>query len=479
MFSFKSVLGIALSLAVSANAWAYDDVIQARHDSILSLITGAPSIEAQPVKSLTSFGAKGDGLKNCKPAFDKAMKAALKSKNGLHLVVPAGEWFVKGPIHLVSNVTLELQEGAHLKFSPVPEDYLPLVKTSWEGSFCQNISPMIYGFQLENVSIIGRGTIDGNCSETFPLWRPDQKPGQQALRGQDHQEVPVEQRNYGIDQKLRPHLLQLFGCKNVTLEGVFITNSPFWCVHLLKCENVICRGLRYDAKLVNNDGIDPEMTRNLLIEEVEFNNGDDNVAVKAGRDNDGWKNCSAAKDPLYEPQPSENIIIRNCHFKGLHGLVIGSEMSAGVRNIFVEDCTYGGYNKRALYVKSNPNRGGFVHDIYFQNCQFDEVEDLFYITSMYAGEGADDNHFTSIHDIHVVDVHANKARNAGIVLQGTAAMPIYNVSFENVNVEEAAIGYSSMNTEGIVLKNCNLGGRVDGAPSQVTKKDGLFDKDKK
>ena len=265
----------------------------------------------------------------------------------------------------------------------------------------------------------------------------------------------------------------------MTLQDVFITNSPFWCVHLLKCENVICRGLRYDAKLVNNDGIDPEMTRNLLIEEIEFNNGDDNVAVKAGRDNDGWKNCSATGDPLYEPQPSENIIIRRCRFKGLHGLVIGSEMSAGVRNVFVEDCTYGGYNKRALYVKSNPNRGGFVHDIYFQNCQFDEVEDLFYITSMYAGEGADDNHFTSIHDIHVKDVHANKARNAGIVLQGTAAKPIYNVSFENVTVDELKVGFSSMNTEDIILRNCNLGGTIDGAPSQVTKKDGLFDKDAK
>lgn len=476
---FKSLIAVAALVLASAQALAYTDVIQARHDSILSLISGAPSFEAQPVKQLTAFGAKGDGRKDCKPAFDKAMKAAARSKQGLHIVVPAGEWFVKGPIHLVSNVTLELQEGAHLKFSPRPEDYLPVVQTSWEGSFCQNLSPMIYGIQLENVAIIGRGTIDGNCPETFPAWRQDQKPGQQALRDQDHQAVPVEQRNYGVGDKLRPHLVQLFGCRNVTLEGVFITNSPFWCVHLLKCENVICRGLRYDAKLVNNDGIDPEMTRNLLIEEIEFNNGDDNVAVKAGRDNDGWHNCSASALSLYEPQPSENIIIRNCRFKGLHGLVIGSEMSAGVRNVFVEDCTYGGYNKRALYVKSNPNRGGFVHDIYFQNCEFDEVEDMFYITSMYAGEGADDNHFTSIHDIHVENVHARKARNAGIVLQGTAAKPIYNVSFTNFSVEELKVGFSSMNTEGIQLKNCHLGGRIDGAPSQVTKHDGLFDKDKK
>lgn len=471
----KKLFSLLLVLLSFCPAMAYDKTVQARHDSILSVITGAPGHEHQVTKSITAWGAKGNGIKDCKPAFDKAMRAVAKTKGGLHIVVPAGRWMVNGPIHLESNVTLELQEGAHLLFSPLPEHYTPLVQTSWEGSFCQNLSPMIYGCGLENVTIMGRGTIDGNCAETFPLWRSEQKPGQMALREQDHQEVPAEQRNHGIEDKLRPHLLQLFGCRNVTLEGVFITNSPFWCVHLLKCENVICRGLRYDAKLVNNDGIDPEMTRNLLIEEVEFNNGDDNVAIKAGRDNDGWKNCSATQDPLYEPQPSENIIIRRCYFKGLHGLVIGSEMSAGVRNIFVEDCTYGGYNKRALYVKSNPNRGGFVHDIYFQNCEFDEVEDLFYVTSMYAGEGADDNHFTAIHDIHVTNVHANKARNAAIVLQGTAAMPIYNVSFDNVTVEQSLIGFSSMNTLDIILRNCNLGGRIDGAPSQASKKDKLFE----
>lgn len=463
----RSLVLVLLTCLLAASAQAFEGAVQARHDSILSLITGAPA-QVMPQKLLTSFGAVGNGRKDCKPAFDKAMRAAARSKQGLHIVVPEGDWLVCGPIHLVSNVTLELQQGAHLMFSPRPEDYLPAVRTSWEGSFCQNLSPMIYGIGLENVSIIGQGTIDGNCPETFPLWRGEQKPAQQRLREQDHQDVPVAERNYGVADKLRPHLLQLFGCRNVTLQGVMITNSPFWCVHLLKCENVICRGLRYDAKLVNNDGIDPEMSRNILIEDIDFNNGDDNVAIKAGRDNDGWRNSSMGlNDPLYEPSPSENIIIRNCRFKGLHGLVVGSEMSAGVRNVFVEDCTASGYCKRALYVKSNPNRGGFVHDIYFENCQFGEVEDMFYITSMYAGEGQDDNHFTDIHDIHVKNVTARKARNAAVVLQGTAAMPLRDISFEDFSVDEAKVGFSSMHTLDVVLRNCNLGGKVDGAPSQA------------
>ena len=101
---------------------------------------------------------------------------------------------------------------------------------------------------------------------------------------------------------------------------------------------------------MNNDGIDPECSRNILIENIEFNNGDDNIAIKSGRDNDGWAST----------MPSENIIIRNCRFKGLHAVVLGSEMSSGVQNIFVENCTYGGYCKRGIYIKTNPDRGGFI-----------------------------------------------------------------------------------------------------------------------
>jgi len=468
-----AILSIFLSSAsaqVKEQHWGKS--IDTLHDSILTNITGAKTLSAslpQRKMSITSFGARQTTTHkqyDCKPAFDKAMRKAAKINAGLHIIIPQGDWFVKGPIHLVSNVTIELQKGARLLFSDKANDYLPMVETSWEGNFCQNYSPFIYGKDLTNVAITGKGTIDGNCINTFPTWRKNQKEDQQNLRSQCHNDVPYAQRNYGNGHLLRPHLLQLYNCRNITLEGIFITNSPFWCVHLLKCDNVICRGLRYDAKLVNNDGIDPEMTRNLLIENIDFNNGDDNVAIKAGRDNDGWK----------EATPSENIIIRNCRFKGLHGLVIGSEMSAGVRNVFVEDCTYGGYNKRALYVKTNPNRGGFVHDIYFRNCTFGEMEDLFYITSMYAGEGADDNHFTDVHDIHVKDVTAQKVNNAAIVLQGTKAKPLHDITFERVNVAECKVGFSSTNAPDVTLTDCNLGGTVNSAPSQVTKSDKLFER---
>lgn len=459
----KLVILIYLMTLCTSSAFAYTLEKQALRDSIISIVTGAKDFDSQQTLNITQLGAKGDGKTDCLPAFRKAMKKAQKTRGGLHIIVPRGNYFLRGPIHMVSNVTLDIQEGATLLFSPNPDDYLPVVKTSWEGSFCYNYSPMIYGYGLSNVAIIGKGTINGNCPETFPLWRKDQKADQMLSRDYNHNGVKHEERVFGKGHILRPHLIQLYDCKAITIEDVFITNSPFWCVHLLKCENVICRGIRYDAKLINNDGIDPEMSRNMLMENITFDNGDDNFAIKAGRDNDGWAGT-----------PTENIVIRNCSFKGLHAVVIGSEMSAGVSNVFVEDCTFGGYVKRGLYIKTNPNRGGTVNNIYMTNCHFGEVEDLVYVTSMYAGEGADDNHFTDIYDIHVENVTAKKASNAAIVLQGTEAKPLRNITFKDVNVSECRVGFSSVNTEPVTLVNCNLGGTVNTAPSQAAHKDNLW-----
>lgn len=449
-----TVVALCMFLTAAAGEQA------ALRDSILRQITGAKKPQKQII--ITALGAKGDGRTDCKKAFDRAMRKAAKA-GGAHIVVPEGTYLINGPIHLVSNVCLELQEGATLMFSPTPSHYLPAVKTSWEGTFLWNYSPFIYGYGLHDISIIGKGTIDGNAGSTFATWRKGQKEAQMRSRRFNHEECPVEERRFGDGDRLRPHLLQLYNCKNITIEDVFITNSPFWCIHLLQSENIICRGIRYDAKLVNNDGIDPEMSRNILIEDIHFNNGDDNVAIKSGRDNDGW---SAAT-------PSENIIIRNCHFKGLHAVVIGSEMSAGVRNVIVEDCDYAGYCKRGIFVKTNPDRGGFVENLFVRNCVFDEVEDLFYVTSMYAGEGMDNTHFSDVRNIYVDGIECRKARQAGIVLQGTKAKPIKNVSLRNVNIAEVRNAISFDNTEGVTMDDCHLGGKA-GVPSQAAPKDNLF-----
>lgn len=452
---------LCLLLALSLSAMGTDNRREQLRDSILANINGA-NIEGRTL-DVTKFGAKGDGQKDCLPAFKKAF-AKIAGQGGGTLTVPAGVYLLRGPLHLVSNLRLNIEEGATLKFDPSPELY-PIVSTSWEGTYLQNYSPMIYGKGLENVAITGQGTIDGNAMETFATWRPLQKPALTRSRDMNHGHTPVAERNFGEGDYLRPHLLQLYGCVKVTLEGVKIINSPFWCVHLLQCDNVICRSLRYDAKLVNNDGIDPESSSNVLIEDIHFDNGDDNIAIKSGRDDDGR---TVAK-------PCQNIVIRNCHFKGLHAVVIGSEMSGGVRNVIIENCDYAGYCKRGIYVKTNPDRGGFVEGIYVDNCVFGDVEDLFYITSRYAGEGENSVNFSRIENIHVNGLKCNRASAAALVLQGTAAKPITNVSFDNIEVGEAVTGVSFTDTRQVTMGRCIIGPAA-GTPTQVTKKDKIFER---
>lgn len=464
-----SFLSLNVSAASSqANGGVTTSSIEQRRvslrDSILSNISGAKI--ASKTLLIQKFGAKNDGKTDCRAAFLKAIKKASAMKGG-KVVVPAGTYYIKGPIVLQSNVCLELQKGATLKFAP-EEKYYPMVNTSWEGTFLYNYSPLIYGYGLHDVSIIGEGTIDGNAMTTFAKWKPNQKKAQLLSRKMNHEEVPVGERKFGDGYWLRPQLVQLYNCHGITLEGVKITNSPFWCIHLLKSENIICRNLRYDAKLINNDGIDPECSRNILIEGVAFDNGDDNVAIKSGRDNDGWNAHS----------PSENIIIRNCHFKGLHAVVIGSEMSSGVRNVIVENCDYAGYCKRGIFIKTNPDRGGFVENVYVNNCTFGDVEDLFYVTSRYAGEGQDNNHFSTVKNIFVDGLKCNHVSAAALVLQGTEAKPVTNVSFDHIEVGSAKTGISFENVQGVNMGECLIGKKA-GTPTQDTPQDKVFERNNK
>lgn len=416
-----------------------------KRDKILKQII--PPKISKNTMLLTDFGAKGDSISDNKPAFDKALQTC-KEQNGGRIIVPSGIYVINGPIHLVDNTTIELEKGAKLVFGTNPADYLPVVPTSWEGTFLYNYSPLIYAYQVKNVAIIGEGTIDGNGKEGFSKWYDLQKPSQQLSRQMNHEDVPVQERVFGEGHYLRPHLIQFFECQNILIEGVTIANSPFWSVHFLKSENITARKVKFDTHNRNNDGFDPEYSKNVLIEDIDFNNADDNVAIKAGRDHEGRKTAIT----------SENIIIRNCRFKGLHGVVIGSEMSAGVQNVFVENCTYGGYCKRGIYLKSNPDRGGFIRDIYINDVAFGEVEDGVFITSYYHGEGK--GHETDIRDIFIENLKFKKATHAGLVIQGYPTKKVTNVHFSNVSIDSCSTAISFTNAEQIEFNNVIIGNEV-------------------
>lgn len=453
-------IGIAMITALMAFMVHADDMTALR-DSILNNITGARP-ERTDTLSVLKLGAKADGKSDCRRALEKAIDKANSHGGGV-VTLPKGEYLVKGPINLKSNVILNIEKDAIVRFDPDPKLY-PIVETSWEGTYCYNYSPFIRAFEARNVGISGEGTIDGNAMSTFATWRPDQKSAQQRSRQMNHNKVPYGQRIFGDGDWLRPQLIQFFRCEGVDVRGVKIINSPFWCVHLLQSKNIVCNGIRYDAKLINNDGIDPESSSDILIENISFDNGDDNIAIKSGRDDDGRSESTP---------PCENIVIRNCHFKGLHAVVLGSELSAGIRNVVIENCDAAGYCKRGIYVKSNPDRGGFVNNIYVRDCTFGNVEDLFYITASYAGEGAGNDKFTKISDIHVDGLSADKVSAAAIAIQGIKTLPIENVSFRDVKVGKADIGLSVENALGVTFEDCFIGGKI-GVPTQVTDKDNLF-----
>ncbi|TPG38513.1 glycoside hydrolase family 28 protein [Flavobacterium pectinovorum] len=415
----------------------------AKVDSIVNRIQ-LPVIPSYQINVL-KIGAKGDSIFNNKRAFDKAM-ALCKKNNGGTIIVPKGIYKINGPIHFVSNVNLKLEKEAKIKFSDKPEDYLPMVLTSWEGTMLYNYSPLIYAYECSNIAITGEGTIDGEGGKIWKSFKAKEGNGKNLSREMNHNSVPIKDRKFGEGFFLRPQMIQFFNCKNILVENIRIENSPFWCLHLLKSQSVTVRGISYKSLNYNNDGIDPEYAKDVLIENVTFDNGDDNVAIKAGRDHEGRANSAT---------PSENIVIRNCNFKGLHGVVIGSEMSAGVQNVYVENCKTAGYLKRGIYLKTNADRGGFIKNVFVRNIQFDEVEDCLYITANYHGEG---HGFQSeISNINFSNIICNKATESGIVIQGFQDKKIRNITLNKIEIKWAKNAISNENAENVLMTDVFIG----------------------
>ena len=446
---YLKTLLLALLLPACAFAAGWDDNEYKRIEQSIQL----PKI-AERQFLITSFGAKttATAAQNQK-AINKVISLVSK-KGGGKVIIPKGTWNT-GAIELKSHVNLVLEEGATLHFAFEPKLY-PLVRTSWEGLACWNYSPCIYAYKATDIAITGKGTIDGGGNnDTFWQWngsprfgykegvtKESQKLGSRSkLLKMAEDGVPFDERKFGMGYGLRPQLVNMVHCERILIKDVKMINSPFWVIHPLLSKNITVDGVHVWNEGPNGDGCDPEACENVLIQNCVFHTGDDCIAIKSGRNNDGrlWN------------QPSKNIIIRNCKMEDGHGgVVIGSEISGGCENVYAENCVMDSpHLERILRIKTNNCRGGQVQNINMRNVVVGQCKEA------------------------VVKINLDYERKE-ICYRGFEPI-VNNVNVENVTCQKSdygvlIIGRDSLeNVYDINIKNCKFDGVVK-EPVKITGK---------
>ena len=446
---YLKTLLLALLLPACAFAAGWDDNEYKRIEQSIQL----PKI-AERQFLITSFGAKttATAAQNQK-AINKVISLVSK-KGGGKVIIPKGTWNT-GAIELKSQVNLVLEEGATLHFAFEPKLY-PLVRTSWEGLACWNYSPCIYAYKATDIAITGKGTIDGGGNnDTFWQWngsprfgfkegvtKESQKLGSRSkLLKMAEDGVPFDERKFGKGQGLRPQLVNFVRSERILIKDVKMINSPFWVIHPLLTKNITVDGVYVWNEGPNGDGCDPEACENVLIQNCVFHTGDDCIAIKSGRNNDGrlWN------------QPSKNIIIRNCKMEDGHGgVVIGSEISGGCENVYAENCVMDSpHLERILRIKTNNCRGGQVQNINMRNVVVGQCKEA------------------------VVKINLDYEKKE-ICYRGFEPI-VNNVNVENVTCQKSdygvlIIGRDSLeNVYDINIKNCKFDGVVK-EPVKITGK---------
>jgi polygalacturonase len=392
--------------------------------------------------NILDYGAIPGGEVKNTAAIASAI-VAIDKLGGGRVLIPAGVWLT-GPVHLRSNIELHLAESAVLKFSDVMEDYLPNVFVRVGGIELYNYSPFIYARGCENIGITGPGRLDGN-SQAWWDWKTKET---REFFAQGAANVPAEKRVYGTrEAAIRPSFVSFVDCKNILMEGFTIGGGPNWTIHPIYSENIIIRKVNVLTEGPNNDGIDPDSCRNVLIEHCTFSTGDDCVVLKSGYDQDGRR----------VGRPTENVVMRHCSAKRGHGgLVIGSEMSGSVRNVYLFDSSFEGTD-RILRIKSRPGRGGVVENVWVDGVRGQNLKREAVILNMdYTSDpnAIVDQHPPIFRNIHVKNLVANGAPVA-IRITGMESSPIQDVSFENVTIISER-GVVATHARGLQLLNLDL-----------------------
>jgi polygalacturonase len=374
--------------------------------------------------NVRDYGAVGDGQALDTPAIQAAIEAGHKVGGGT-VYVPAGT-YVSGSILLHSNITLHLAAGATLLGSENPADY-PIVDGRWEGTDQKTYAPLIAGHNLHHIAVVGRGTIDGRGA---CWWR---------RRQENRLAYP------------RPRLIAFTDCTNVLIEGVTLINSPSWTINPVHCDNVNVDKVTIinPADSPNTDGINPDSCRNVHISNCYVSVGDDCITLKSGTEDNSRAHLA----------PCENITITNCTMAHGHGgVVIGSEMSGGVRRVVVANCVFTGTD-RGIRLKSRRGRGGVVEDIRVTNIVMEDVlcpltMNLYYACGAWGDKTVSDKQAHPVTDgtprfrrIHLSHITARQVKYAAGFLFGLAEMPLEDISLSDISIAmspDAEAGYPEM-----------------------------------
>lgn len=482
MTAIRLLIALSISVLVSCKNQKEEIAIQESNpwDKLEEILktTVEPKFKADTLNIL-DFGALSNAGTLNTEAFANAIKQCNENGGGV-VLVPKGK-FLTGPIHLEDNVNLHLSEGSEILFSTNPKDY-PLVHTSFEGIELMNYSPLLYAYKKNNIAITGKGILNGQANESnwwpwkgstseghtygYVSGQPSQKDSLNLLvlmdMGQNN--IPLEKRVFGENHYLRPNFLEPFECTNVLIKDVKIINAPFWIIHPIKCTNVIVDGVTVESHGPNNDGCDPEYSKNVIIKNCTFNTGDDCIAIKAGRDAEGRRIGIQ----------SENIVVQNCKMIDGHGgVVIGSEMSAGVSNVFVEDCEMDSPNlDRAIRIKSNSRRGGVVDGVYVRNVNVGQVKEaVLKINMHYAIYGDQTGEFIpQVKNVLLENITVKNGGKYAILADGHEKAPIENIIFKNVKIEKVEEAFSLKNVSSIKIINTYINNKKINQPQLTQQK---------
>lgn len=461
LLSFLSIILISCGVSqqktvVNVNPW----------ESMEQIINSVkPPVFNKKRYLVTEYGSKADGVFDNTESFKKAIQACSNDGGGI-VVVPGGKYYT-GPIHLEDNVNFHLEEGAEILFSTKPSDY-PIVHTSFEGTELMNYSPLIYAYKKHNVAVTGKGTLNGQATkENWWPWSaassygwkkgiPSQSDPLNRPRLVDMAEegLAVKDRIFGEGHYIRPNFVEFFECTEVLLQDVTIINAPFWIIHPIKSTNVTIDGVTVRSHGPNNDGCDPEYSKNVIIKNCTFDTGDDCIAIKAGRDADGRR--VAIK--------SENIIVQNCTmFDGHGGVTIGSEISAGVSNVYVENCIMNSPNLDvAIRLKTNSRRGALIENFYVRNIEIGQVrEAVLKVDMFYNVHGNQTGNFIPrIENIYLENVSVKDGGKYSILAKGYGKSPIKNITFKNVTIDKVGTPFSIENVSNLNFIDTQINGEL-------------------